>query len=106
MASAQNPFPDEELLRHSLKQVIDPEIGVNIVDLGLIYALQLSPGRVSLALGMTSPACPMWEMMAAEAEEALRQQLPPSYEIDIERAEEPAWDPERMSDKARSILGW
>ena len=97
---------DIEILRQALRQVIDPEVGLNIVDLGLVYRLDISDKRVELDLTMTSPACPMGESIAAEAEESLYACLPPSILVEVQLVWEPPWTPARMTDQAREHLGW
>lgn len=93
-------------LRDILRTVNDPEVGVNIVDLGLVYDVTVTPGRVHVLMTMTSPACPMGEMILDEVEATLSARLPASTELDLELTFEPPWDPSRMSDKAREQFGW
>ncbi|NUN02963.1 MAG: DUF59 domain-containing protein, partial [Bryobacteraceae bacterium] len=57
------PTPDAEEIRHALRQVIDPEVGMNIVDLGLIYRIDCAPGELYIELTMTTPACPLSDMI-------------------------------------------
>jgi metal-sulfur cluster biosynthetic enzyme len=95
-----------DVLRQALKQVIDPELGINIVDIGLIYRLDVQDQRVELDLTMTSPACPMGDVIIEDAENALRALLPSSTEVDITLVWEPPWSPELMSADARRWLGW
>ncbi|MEO8103845.1 MAG: metal-sulfur cluster assembly factor [Betaproteobacteria bacterium] len=97
---------DLDKLRDALRQVIDPEVGINIVDLGLVYGLERTEAGVKLALTMTSPACPMGETIAAEAEFVLQEMLPSDSVIDVALVWEPPWSPLLMSDAARSALGW
>lgn len=97
---------DIDKLRNALRQVADPEVGINIVDLGLVYRLERTDRGVSLDLTMTSPACPMGESIAAEAEFVLQQCLPPDAIVEINLVWEPPWSPLLMSDLARSTLGW
>ncbi len=96
----------QDVLRQALSQVIDPELGINVVDLGLVYRLDVTPERVELDLTMTSPACPMGEMILDNAEQALRAQLPAGVAVDVALVWEPPWSPERMSPDARRWLGW
>ncbi len=94
------------VLLELLKQVIDPEVGVNIVALGLIYRLEHTTNGVEVDLTMTSPACPMGESIVAEVEETLLAHLPPSIPVQVNLVWEPAWTPARMTEQARSALGW
>ena len=97
---------DTDKLRDALRQVVDPEVGINIVDLGLVYRLERTADGVRLDLTMTSPACPMGESIAAEAEFVLEECLPAGSRVEINLVWEPPWSPRRMSDQARSTLGW
>lgn len=94
------------VLLELLKQVIDPEVGVNIVALGLVYRLEHTANGVEVDLTMTSPACPMGESIAAEVEETLLAHLPPAIPVHVNLVWEPAWTPARMTVQARSALGW
>lgn len=97
---------DAEALREALHDVIDPEIGMNIVDLGLIYGITVEAGRARIDMTMTSPACPMGEMLLDEVEAALKKVLPTGWEFEIELVWEPPWSPALMSETARTQLGW
>ncbi len=89
----------------ALRGVLDPEVGVNVVDLGLIYGIDVDGGRVRVRMTMTSPACPLGEQIAAEAEERARA-VPGLDEVAVELVWDPPWGPERMAPAARQALGW
>jgi metal-sulfur cluster biosynthetic enzyme len=95
-----------EQVREALKQVIDPEIGVNVVDLGLVYSTSVAAGDVRIAMTMTSPACPLGESIAAEAERVVSDRVPGVRSVTVELVWEPAWQPSMMSDAAKARLGW
>ncbi|HKZ71425.1 MAG TPA: iron-sulfur cluster assembly protein [Nitrospirota bacterium] len=95
----------EKLILTALKHVLDPEIGVNIVDLGLVYEVKVENGDVYIQMTMTTPGCPLHESISKGAEEAVRQ-LPGVESVKVDLVWEPAWTPERMSDWARKQLGW
>ena len=95
----------ETLILTALKHVLDPEIGVNIVDLGLVYEVKVENGDVYITMTMTTPGCPLHESISKGAEEAVRQ-LPGVENVKVDLVWEPAWTPERMSDWARKQLGW
>jgi metal-sulfur cluster biosynthetic enzyme len=90
----------------ALRGVIDPEVGVNIVDLGLVHSLHAGAGSLRLTMTMTSAACPMADAILDDIEAALVPLLPPRFELDIELVFDPPWTPQRMSPLARAILGW
>lgn len=95
----------EEAVRAALSQVLDPEIGINIVDLGLIYGLAVSPERIAVTMTLTTPTCPMGDLLLDEVEAAL-ERLAPGVEIDLEVVWEPPWSAEKMSPEARQQFGW
>lgn len=101
---------DEEValkvVQDALETVIDPEVGINIVDLGLVYDVAVSAERVTVSMTLTSPACPMGNHLAEESREAIREKVPASVEVEVKLVWDPPWNPEKMSDKAKKQLGW
>ena len=95
-----------ETIREILKKVIDPEIGVNIVDLGLVYQVQIRPEEIYIQLTMTSPACPLHGVITRNMDKELRKSLPDLEEMTIELVWDPPWSPEMMSEAAKEQLGW
>lgn len=89
-----------------LRGVIDPEVGMNIVDLGLVYGVEISANRLHVDLTMTTPACPMGEMILDDAQQALAALVPTSVEIDLNLVWDPPWSPDKMSEHAREHFGW
>lgn len=83
----------------TLKQIIDPDVGINIVDLGLVESVHEEDGQVSIALIMTSPACPQSGYLRDET-----RRLIPGAQVAI--LETPLWEPARMSRAAKDQLGW
>jgi metal-sulfur cluster biosynthetic enzyme len=97
--------PREIAVREALQKVIDPEIGESIVDVGLIYGIELQDNAISIRMTMTSPACPMGEMILDEVHAELVHAFPEA-EIDIEMVWEPVWNPDMISPEAKARLGW
>lgn len=97
--------PREIAVREALQKVIDPEIGESIVDVGLIYGIELQDAAISIRMTMTSPACPMGEMILDEVHAELVHAFPEA-EIDIEMVWEPVWNPDMISPEAKARLGW
>ena len=97
---------DESAARAALKAVEDPEAGMNIVDLGLVYGIAVTPQSVRVDMTMTSPACPMGAYLVDEVEAALRRVAPAGMQVRGELVWEPPWSPERMSPEARRHFGW
>lgn len=95
---------DPEILS-ALKRVIDPELGVNVVDLGLIYRAAHVGDGIEVSLGMTSPACPLGEMMVEDAKLALQERFPEASSIEVGLVRDQPWTPERMSEDGRRQLG-
>lgn len=95
--------PDQ--VREALRLVIDPELGVNVVDLGLVYDVSIDDGSVRVSMTMTTPACPLGESLAEEAEAAIRQNVPGVTSASVDLVWEPPWRPSMMSDAARARLG-
>ncbi len=90
----------------ALGTVLDPEVGIDIVNLGLIVGMDVNPDSVGVRMIMTSVACPMHGHLISQAEAALRKAAGPGVEVVVEVVTEPVWTPERMSDEARKKLGW
>ena len=98
--------PDEGTVWYALRTVSDPEVGENVVDLGLVYRVECAPARVEVDLTMTSPACPMAGSIAEDAERAIRDACPEALEVRVEVVYDPPWTPERMSEAVRRRFGW
>lgn len=93
-------------VRAALQGVEDPEAGMSVIDLGLVYGVRCAPGRVEVDLTMTSPACPAAEHIVEEAESAIRAAVPPATEVKVALVWDPPWSPERLSEEARRRFGW
>jgi metal-sulfur cluster biosynthetic enzyme len=99
----------EDLVREELKKVIDPELFVNIVDLGLIYNVDLAPaegGKISckIDMTMTSPMCPAGPQMIQNSKQVLGQ-LPGMGNVEVKIVLDPPWTPDKMTQEARDQLG-
>ena len=99
-------MPTEEAIRAALRSVIDPEVGMNVVDLGLVYGIEIAPDRVRVAMTMTTPACPMGSMITEDAREAIRDIAPDGAEVDVQLVWDPPWDSSMMSEHAKQRFGW
>ncbi|MBC8876185.1 MAG: metal-sulfur cluster assembly factor [Planctomycetes bacterium] len=99
----------EDAVREQLKNVIDPELFVNIVDLGLVYVINLVDREdgtkdVQIEMTMTSPMCPAGPQLVSGCKMAL-QHLDEVNDIDVKVVLDPPWSPERMTEEARDELG-
>jgi metal-sulfur cluster biosynthetic enzyme len=88
----------------ALKAVIDPELGCNIVDLGLIYGIEIVGSRITVLLTLTTPGCPMHESLAAGVQSVLLHQ-PGVLEVDVQLIWDPPWTPDRLTEAGRAHLG-
>ena len=87
-----------------LKEIIDPEIPFNIVDLGLVYDVQNLDGRVELKMTLTTPGCGMGPYMVQQAQDKLGA-LKGVTSVDVEIVWDPPWNPERISNEVKQQLG-
>jgi probable FeS assembly SUF system protein SufT len=98
----------EKLVWDQLRTVYDPEIPVNVVDLGLIYSCQISPAaegnRIDIKMTMTAPGCGMSDVLKADIQRKLAS-LPSVKEVNVEVVFEPPWHPGKMTEGARLQLG-
>lgn len=91
-------------LLEALKQVVDPELFINVVDLGLIYEIERDGGTVTVDMTLTSPACPAGPQIMQQSKMAL-ERIEGVEEAKIKLVMSPPWSPERMTDEARDQLG-
>lgn len=95
---------EHEALIQALKTVIDPELNVNVVDLGLVYSVQAEEDRVAVEMTLTSPACPMGPEILRNSVAAL-EKVEGVAKADVRLVMSPPWTPDRMTDEARDELG-
>jgi metal-sulfur cluster biosynthetic enzyme len=98
------PPADESAMIDALKEVIDPELMINIVDLGLVYNITLDERKVHVEMTLTSPACPAGPQIVQQSKMAL-ERLPGIEAANIRLVMSPPWSPARMTDEARDQLG-
>lgn len=95
---------DESKVLEVLRQVIDPELGCNLVDLGLIYDVRIDGGRVQVTMTVTTPGCPMHDSLRAGVENALLN-LKGVTDAQVELVFDPPWHPSMMTDVGRALTG-
>ena len=95
----------EASVRDALSHVIDPELGINVVDLGLVYGVEIDGARVRVRMTMTTPACPLGAYITDLAEAEITARVEGVDAVAIELVWEPAWGPELMSPEAQRQLG-
>ena len=111
-AGADSPYAyaGPEALRQpieaALRRVVDPEVAMSIVDLGLVYGVAVGDDRVEVVMTMTSAACSVTDVVVGDVEAELDRVVPPQMTMHVDLVREPAWTPDRMSERARSFMGW
>lgn len=104
--TAQQPVTDlKDRMLTALQSVIDPELGCDLVNLGLIYGLRLTDGVATVTMTLTTMGCPITQVLQSMIETALSK-LPEINAVQIKLVWEPAWTPDRMSRYARMALGY
>ena len=98
------PTPDCDSAWRALRSILDPEFGINIVDLGLIYSVECSAGRVDVMMTLTTPNCPAGAWLKEGAKQALAA-IPGATDVNVELIFDPAWNPAMLSEIARRELG-
>lgn len=88
-----------------LREVLDPEIGLNVVDLGLVVLAARSPGAIDVRITLTSRACPLGELVLSEVRERLASNFPGVDRVNVELVWEPVWGPDLISDRGYELLG-
>jgi metal-sulfur cluster biosynthetic enzyme len=97
---------DKTAILSWLKTVIDPEAGINIVDMGLIYDVQYDSQQIMISMTMTSPACPVGDLLIEDVERCIRSHVAPETLIKVALTFNPLWEPAMMSEQARESFGW
>jgi metal-sulfur cluster biosynthetic enzyme len=89
----------------ALRQVEDPELGMDVVDLGLVYDVEVDGPKVKVIYSLTSMGCPAGPLIAGDMDRATRE-VPGVEEVDLELVFDPPWTPDKMSEDAKFILGF
>lgn len=98
----------EDAVRETLKQVIDPELFINIIDLGLVYGVTIEPAgdkeNIKIEMTMTSPACPAGPQLIGQSKQVLGR-IEGAGDVEVKLVMIPPWTPDRMTEDARDQLG-
>jgi metal-sulfur cluster biosynthetic enzyme len=97
-------MPDQALIYEKLKQIYDPEVGINIVDMGLIYSLEIAENKVEITMTLTSPGCPAGPQILSQVDSRVKT-LDGIEDVDIKVVWSPPWSPDMLSEEARDQLG-
>lgn len=105
-AATAAPPPSEERIREELKSVVDPEIGLDVINLGLIYDVKIDGRKVDILMTLTSPGCPVAGMFLAGVKSAV-ESVPGVEECKVDLTFNPPWDPRtHASDEAKMMMGF
>lgn len=96
----------EENVREALKQVIDPELGVNVVDLGLVYGIAIVDGQAEITMTLTTPGCPLHDSLSEAVQTAVSFMIPTVKMVSVNLVWDPPWSPDRITKDGRRELGW
>jgi metal-sulfur cluster biosynthetic enzyme len=109
-ANARYPYSGPPELKApieaALRQVVDPEVALTIVDVGLVYGVTVTDKQVHVLMTMTSAACPVTDVILADVETELDGVVPVDFKIQVELVWEPPWTTDRMSLRAKAFMGW
>lgn len=95
-----------DLIMEALKEVEDPELGISIVELGLIYGIEIDDGKVRVRMTLTSPGCPIGPMLQAAVHGTVLRVYPQAEDVKVDLVWNPPWDPYKMaSEEAKDMLG-
>lgn len=98
-------MPTKDEVMEMLRQVEDPELGMDIVDLGLLYEVEVEGPKAKVLYSLTSMGCPAGPLIAQDIDNAVRQ-VEGIEEVELELTFDPPWTPDKMSDDAKFILGF
>jgi len=110
LAPGHFPYHGPEELRApvvaALNRVIDPELAMTIVDVGLVCGVTVEGDELRVRLTMTSAACPVADVIVDDVRHALSQVIPASMTVATQLVWQPEWTADRMSERARKVMGW
>ncbi|MCR4324479.1 MAG: metal-sulfur cluster assembly factor [Candidatus Curtissbacteria bacterium] len=95
----------QELIIDKLRECIDPELGVNIVDLGLVYSVNIEDTHVNVVMTLTTPGCPLDSYFTQDISARLKS-LKGIKTVSVELTFEPPWSPTKMSEESKDLLGF
>lgn len=102
---SSSPVVSEDQVKLALRRVKDPELDLNIMDIGLVYAIEVEGSKVKIDMTLTSPGCPSGPEIMADAKQEI-ESLPGVESADINLVWMPFWTPEKMEPRVRAYLGF
>jgi metal-sulfur cluster biosynthetic enzyme len=109
---ANPPFPYEgpaelhQPIVAALTRVVDPEVALSIVDVGLVYGVTIADDKAHVRITMTSAACPVADLILEEVENELDRVLPAGCALEVALCWDPPWTSDLMSERAKRFMGW
>lgn len=104
-SSRETPVPSPAAVEAALREVIDPELGVNVVDLGLILDVRIDGRHVDVRMTLTTTGCPLHGTITREAEMRVGR-VKGVRTVDVQLVWDPPWTPDRMTEEGKRQLGW
>lgn len=92
-------------MMNALKEVYDPELPFNVVDLGLVYGVEVNGSKVKVRMTLTAIGCPLASYLIDMVEEVIKEKVPGVEEVEVELVFDPPWTPDRMAPEVRRLLG-
>ena len=102
---AAEPLVSPDLVKLALRRVKDPELSLNIIDLGLVYDIRVDGSAVTVDMSLTSPGCPSGPEIMSDAERQIRS-IPEVTDVTMNLVWDPMWSPERIEPRVRAYLGF
>ena len=102
---AEHPLPSPAAIEAALRDVIDPELGINVVDLGLVYGIEIDGRHVAVRMTLTTPGCPLHGTITREADIRVGR-AKGVRTVDVQLVWDPPWTPERLTEEGKRQLGW
>ena len=104
-AAGDEALLSPDVVRVALRKVKDPELSLNIIDLGLVYDIRVDGGKVAVDMSLTSPGCPSGPEIMTEAEQRVRE-IPEVEDVSVNLVWSPMWTPDRIEPRVRAYLGF
>jgi len=95
----------EEDVLNALREVYDPELPFNVVDLGLVYGVEVNGKKIKVKMTLTTLGCPLSVYLVDMVEEVIKQKIPEVEDVKVELVFDPPWTPDRMAPEVRRLLG-
>jgi metal-sulfur cluster biosynthetic enzyme len=95
----------EKIIREKLSEVMDPELNISIVDLGLVYETKIIKNKIKIAMTLTTIGCPLFSLIEKQVKDKIAELGIEEKDVNLELTFDPPWSMEKMSEKAKALLG-